>query len=392
MKVAFIFFHFLPNIGGAEISMLIYARKLCKRGHKIVIITTKSYKFKLADLSSLEILNECITVRRLYFIPFPFKYAFITPELSKVITEINPDVIVVFSVLPSFFIIASCLIAKIRKIPLILHPQFNPLRYLTYRTFLSRILGKFFDEKVVPILIKLANFIVSITDEEETYYRLKIGMNNVATIYDPVLPLKPNNQNVKYILSKYDLNKRKVILAVGRIIPYKGFQFVIGALSYIITHYRVKNVKLIVVGEDWGYLSDLLQLVKKLKLEKFIIFTGRVSNSVLHALYEISDVVVVPSLFEAYGRVVIEAWLHKKPVVVSPFVGLSELVDKVKGGITVKPTKIKDLAQAILKAMNSPEMGKNGYKFVINNMLPEVASEKLERILIEVVLKNRTLV
>jgi len=370
--------------------MYIYAKGLCERGYEVFVITTNAYKFRPAKLKPVEKINGCITIFRLPFIPLPFKYIFLSPKLMNVILKTHANVIVVFSILPSFFIIVPCILAKILRIPLIMHPQFNPQRYLTYKGLVQRILGTFFDRKIVPLLLRKANHIIVLTEEEEAYYNSKLNLRRTTVIYGPLLiPIRKLKRNdISRVKQKYGLHKHVVILSVGRIIPYKGFQFLIAAMAYLTKTSLLDKAKLIIVGEDWGYLNNLYKLAKKLKVDESVIFTGRVDSLTLHALYEIADVVVVPSLFEAYGRVLVEAWFYKKPVVASKYVALSKLASKIRGAIITDPVNIRELAQAILRAINSPELGENGYKFVIENMLPKKAIERLELVIKRIMKHN----
>ncbi len=81
------------------------------------------------------------------------------------------------------------------------------------------------------------------------------------------------------------------------------------------------NAKFIIVGS--GYMKEqLLNIVKSMKLEHKVLFAGFVDEESLIKLQKIADVSVVPSLFEPFGIVALEAMAAKSPVVVSDTGGL----------------------------------------------------------------------
>ena len=68
------------------------------------------------------------------------------------------------------------------------------------------------------------------------------------------------------------------------------------------------------------------------------------------------DVIIVPSLSEAFGRVVIEAMACGKPVVASRVGGIPEIVEDGKTGILIKPADDKAIADAVIRILSDDKM------------------------------------
>ena len=152
------------------------------------------------------------------------------------------------------------------------------------------------------------------------------------------------------LLNKYDISKTdKIVLFVGGLDKahyFKGVEYLIEAMS------RLKNKnydwKLVIVGS--GDLSDQYQsFATQLRLQNKVIFTGYVSNKDLPKFYNLSDVVVLPSVdkSEAFGLALVEGMACAKAVVASDLPGVRSVVEDGKTGLTVKPENSDDLATKI---------------------------------------------
>jgi len=382
MKILFVYPQFLPNIGGTELPMYYYAKELVKKGHQVMIFTTNAVKFKPSSLKEMETIDG-ILVRRFNFFPIPFyNLFFFAPSLSFNLFSVTADAMHIFSWIPSFFVFVSCLIAKVRKIPLVLYPQCHPERSWYYSRVVKRVVGIFMDRMVGPHVFKRASFIIALTVKEAEFYK-KNGVKHVEIIREPIhLSAPPQREKMVKFRERYGIHEKDVVLlSVGRIVKYKGTDILIKSLPAVLK--CVPNAKLLVVGEDWGFLSECVKLSNELHCKRNVIFSGLVNDEEVSCAYEIADIVVVPSFFEGYGRVVLEAWAHRKPVIVTNTVGLAELVSG-RGGIVVRTGDPNNLARAIVKLSNDHDLakflGKNGYQLLKEEFMWEVAATKLENI------------
>jgi len=122
-----------------------------------------------------------------------------------------------------------------------------------------------------------------------------------------------------------------IILYVGRYSPIKGLDRLLKSFSYL---RRPLLPRLVMVGGDGKHSSMFKQLqckAKALHIENRLMFAGRVDQQILSQYYSAADVLVVPSYYESFGLVALEALACGTPVVTTS-VGAME--DIVKDGIT----------------------------------------------------------
>ncbi len=168
--------------------------------------------------------------------------------------------------------------------------------------------------------------------------------------------LKPERVIVTYPGFKMTKSKKKTnlkkygvegdfILFVGTLQPRKNLDKLIEAFSQL----KDRNLKLVIVGKKGWLYEEIFAQVKKMDLEKRVIFTGYVPDEDLPVFYQKAKCFVLVSLYEGFGLPVLEAMAHGCPVVVSNVSSLPEVVGDA--GILVDPKKTKEITQGIEKAI-----------------------------------------
>jgi len=151
---------------------------------------------------------------------------------------------------------------------------------------------------------------------------------------------------------RFALPEEKLVLYVGRLVYEKGIHVLVNAVPKVLGKV---NAKFVIVGN--GYMKEQLSgIVKGFGLEHKVLFTGFVDDETLRNLQKCADVCVVPSLFEPFGIVALEAMAAKSPVVVSDTGGLSEIVEHDVSGVKVYPSNPDSLAWGITRVLAD-----NGY-------------------------------
>jgi glycosyltransferase involved in cell wall biosynthesis len=141
----------------------------------------------------------------------------------------------------------------------------------------------------------------------------------------------------------------KLITAVGRLTPQKGFDDLVRAYPRI--RRSVPDTKLLVVGE--GYMrGELEALAEREEVKGTTTFAGFLGDSDLVDAVKSSDVVVVPSRFEPFGIIALEAMAAGVPVVVSRVGGLAEIVDDSVDGLEVEPNDPDSIADATVRVLS----------------------------------------
>ena len=163
-----------------------------------------------------------------------------------------------------------------------------------------------------------------------------------------------------------------VVGVVGRLVPIKGHKYLISAAKKIIE--KSHNTVFIFVGD--GHLkSELEEQAESIGIRNNIIFTGwRKDVPEILCLF---DILVLPSLNEGMGRVLIEGMALGKPIVASKVGGIINLVKNGENGILVPPKDFNALGNAISQLIKNKalaeKMGKKGKSMV----LPEFSSSAM---------------
>ncbi|MEP6506606.1 MAG: glycosyltransferase [Gemmatimonadales bacterium] len=215
----------------------------------------------------------------------------------------------------------------------------------------QRFLGKLF-EPVLRILLARCDAIIATSDAyASSSPTLKAFSSSCRVIpygIDLALFVSPFPNKVAEIRTRYG---KRIVLAVGRLIYYKGFDILIDAMKEIEAH-------LVIIGD--GALRDSLSSqAKALGIADRVTFLGELQNEEIAVFYRAADVFVLPSVArsEAFGIVQIEAMASGTPVINTsldsgvPSVSLDGLT-----GLTVPPRSVKALARAIRLLLDNPDL------------------------------------
>jgi len=144
---------------------------------------------------------------------------------------------------------------------------------------------------------------------------------------------------------------QKIVLYVGRLVNEKGVQVLIDAAPKVIQQYP--ETQFLIVGT--GYFMETLKAqAGYLGVTQNVRFLGYVADSDLLKLYQITDVVAIPSLYEPFGIVALEGMAAGTPVVVSDVGGLRDFVEHMQNGITTYAGNSDSLAWGILQVLRDP--------------------------------------
>jgi glycogen(starch) synthase len=151
-----------------------------------------------------------------------------------------------------------------------------------------------------------------------------IDERRVAVIPNGIDPgdLRPVG-DLEALRAEFAAPHEKLVLLVGRLVYEKGFQLALDALPGVIE--RVENVRFLVAGSG-THEAELKAQAQRLGLSKHGIFLGWIGDDALHSLYRIADLCVVPSIYEPFGLVALEAMASGCPCIVADTGGLREVV------------------------------------------------------------------
>ncbi len=173
------------------------------------------------------------------------------------------------------------------------------------------------------------------------------------------------------------------ILFVGRLIDWKGVSYLVDAILKIKSSYPKIILKIIGDGPE---LSSLQARVKKLKLQKNVIFLKAVPNYKLPDIYRNADVFVIPSIIndngetEGLGTVALEAMACGVPVIGTNVGGIPDIIKDRVTGLLVDEKNSEAIADSIIEIMeNKPlrdDLSKNAHEFIQKRFSWDIISER----------------
>lgn len=181
---------------------------------------------------------------------------------------------------------------------------------------------------------------------------------------------------------------RHLLLFVGRIEPLKAVDTILEALRVLRDEMPalLKRLQFVIVGGDPASKSDaemmrLQQLSVELGINQFVSFVGAKDQAYLPHYYRAATAVIMPSDYESFGMVALEAMACGTPVIASQVGGLQFLIRDQETGFHVPARAPVSLAQAIISLVSDPtrtaEMGLTASKIARDYAWSEIANRLL---------------
>ncbi|MBD3273393.1 glycosyltransferase [Candidatus Dependentiae bacterium] len=195
------------------------------------------------------------------------------------------------------------------------------------------------------------------------------------------LNFKPTIENRKEFFKKefgIDLPDYPTIAMVACLRGYKNHQLMFKAVEKLV-HKKNKPINLLLCGQGYKekYLRDL---AKQLKIDKYIHFLGFTYKRI-EVMYH-SDIKALTTKDEAFGIVLMEAALIKKPLLGPTKTGVVNTIKHQKTGLLFENGNVYDLVEKLEKLIGNPELrkeyGQNAYEHVKNNFLSDVLIKSVE--------------
>ena len=173
-------------------------------------------------------------------------------------------------------------------------------------------------------------------------------------------------KNAIPIKDKLNFEREKLydIIFVGRLEKQKGIDILFKAIQILKEKYH-RSLRVAIVG-DGSLMNDLKELALQYSINEYIDFLG-VRKDVLELMRK-SLVFVLPSRWEGFGLVLLEAISVGTPIVATKVGGIPEIIEDGKDGILVEPENPEELAKAILRLLSDVNLrsliSSNAYKKV----------------------------
>jgi glycosyltransferase involved in cell wall biosynthesis len=385
LSYSLVFLHDGPSIGVLHIS-----RALAKQGHEVTVFTTDSLRLK----SRLEVQENPMWIDGVQV----YHFRNLSNQLARKKLPVALDMasalkkhlerfdLVHLHEYRTFNAVFVHHYAKKKNTPFVLQPH-GSLPRVRYELRERHLFRLAFDTAFGLRIVGDANKVIASQETEANHFR-QMGVDEhrirvipphaIDALEDEQLPEKG------VFKRKYGLEEDLVILYLGRIHKTKGIDLLLDAFCRIST--ELPNVKLLITGPDDGFWSTLEKKTKDAQMDDRVIFTGPLyGNSKLEALRD-ADVYVLPSIYESFGRTVLEACMCGTPVIVTDRCGIADVVKKY--GLVVE-YDVESLSAALLSILKDEakrrELAEKAKDLVRFEYRPERITEDTERLYQDVV-------
>jgi glycosyltransferase involved in cell wall biosynthesis len=327
---------YYPAVGGVETTVLEITSRLARYFDMKVITSDLKVERPFQKLSAGELVteHEGVPISRLEsrkFLPVE-GYGVIMKGTSEFLK--GSDLIHVHSY-GTHHADKAVKMANKMNIPVIITAYLHPAAYSHHK-----LLRTIYDSSVGKRTMQNCTFIISLTNNERNYIanRFNISKDKIVTI--------PSGIDLNTYRDLGYEREENTLLFVGRLSPVKRLDMLLMALEKV--KKRVPDVKLKIIGRDWGEKSRLLEMTKKLKLTDNVEFIGEVAFEDLVEHYNRARIFVLTSRFETFGVTIMEAMGCGMPVVAVGVGGVPEVVGNA--GIVCKENA-ESVSEGILKML-----------------------------------------
>lgn len=159
--------------------------------------------------------------------------------------------------------------------------------------------------------------------------------------------------------SQDTLEKGPCLLYVGRLIRWKGVDYLLRAFARFALRHPNAHLIIVGMGEE---AANLKALATSLKISAMVDFKGFVAHTELPSLYRQADIFILPSIIdqtgetEGLGTVLLEAMAAGVPVIGSRVGGIPDIITDNVSGLLFTPKNDLELADCILRLWDDPEL------------------------------------
>ena len=371
MKIALVCPASLPatQFGGILFLSVHIAKYLSNIGHKITIYTTNldfannasTFNKKLPTQEKIE--NYLIKRTNVWFSTFLF---FVNPGMYKQMMNDDFDNIHVIGV-RSFQAFIATLVSKRKKIPLVISDQGGLTTHpdLKKSSLIKRILIQI-QKPLIKFVINNSTKVI-VANEYEKKIFLNFCDESKIVIVKNGIDLNELKHIETNFQEKYSIDE-KFILFLGRFHTVKGIDTLLESFHQIKNNNLLKNIKLVIMGVDFGYQNVMEQKISEFELsEKLLIIKKPPREDVISA-YENCEFLVLPSKWELSPLTPLEGFAFKKTVISTTAHGIPHTIQHNENCILVKPENPSELSDAILNLLNDEkkcqDLGNSGYNLV----------------------------
>jgi len=371
MKIALVCPASLPatQFGGILFLSIHIAKYLSNIGHEITIYTTNldfannasTFNKKLPTQEKIG--NYIIKRTNVWFSTFLF---FVNPGMYKQMMNDDFDIIHAIGV-RSFQAFIATLVSKRKKIPLIISDQGGLTTHpdLKKSSIVKRILIEL-QKPIIKFVINNSKKIIVANEYEKKIFLNFCDKSKIVVVKNGIdlNELKHSENNFQ---EKYSIDE-KFILFLGRFHTVKGIDTLLESFHQIKNNNLLKNIKLLIMGVDFGYQNVMEQKISEFALSEKLLIIKKPSREDVISAYENCEFLVLPSKWELSPLTPLEGFAFKKTVISTTAHGIPHTIQHNENCILVKPENPSELSDAILNLLNDEkkcqDLGNSGYNLV----------------------------
>lgn len=234
------------------------------------------------------------------------------------------------------------IVRDLRRVPLVITPHSYEGR--------SGLLGRTYARAVTRATLERADRVVALTRlEADRLTRLGVEAERIR-----VIPNGIDLEEFAGLLPRVARERAPVLLYVGRIFPeQKGLDTLLEAFAEVA---RRTPARLRLVGDDWGALGALGRRARELGVADRVEATGALPREGVLREYGAADLFVLPSHFDSFPYVLLEAMAASLPVVSTRVGGIPEVVQEGRTALLVPPRDPTALADALVRLLTDPPL------------------------------------
>lgn len=345
-----IFFSHTSDLGGGERSLLTLLSSIKNRIDAVVVIPREGpLRVVLASMGIKYYMSEYRwwTVRRSSkrnkIVDTFHEHLTAATGIANIVMHERPDLIVT----NTSVICEGALVAYLLKVPHIWHirelgEKDHGFIYEYGFAFTSKFINDFSSHLV---------FNSKATLKEFTKY---IHLDKTSVVYNAIQ--LDSNLSQSTVPNIYQRENSFKILVAGTISKKKNQIDALRAVKKLIT--KGKDVELCLLGNctDQNLVLYISKYINKHQLQKFVHVHGFIENP--YPVFSSTNLVLVTSKNEAFGRTILEAMLLGKPVIATKAGGVPEIIEDGKNGILYTPSNTSELAEKIDTLVNNPSLQK----------------------------------
>ncbi|WP_442594930.1 glycosyltransferase family 4 protein [Neobacillus sp. D3-1R] len=200
-------------------------------------------------------------------------------------------------------------------------------------------------------LIQSSNHLIVCSEymKEEIVEIFSYPGEKISIIPNGVVIDKPSIQGNFHPLLQFE--NRNILFSIGRLVKEKGFDLLIEAAAKM----KRKDVCFVIAGIG-PMFQEYERKIKSLALENSIYLIGFISDEQRNQFFEKCTMAILPSRYEPFGIVALEAMKFSKPIIVSATGGLKGINKHLETGLFMEPNNVDSLVSQIEMVLNQPEL------------------------------------